>query len=110
MSTKEEGAAAIQKLNGQELGGRALKVNEAKPRENRAGFLVKSTIATRKRISGFKRRQIFFLTNVSSQPASWASLAVPARAIRFSRPHLRPKAAPKASTTQWCITCRRASY
>jgi cold-inducible RNA-binding protein len=38
MSTKEEGAAAIEKLNGQELGGRALKVNEAKPRENRAGF------------------------------------------------------------------------
>ena len=39
MSTKEEGAAAIQKFNGQELGGRALKVNEAKPRENRAGFI-----------------------------------------------------------------------
>jgi hypothetical protein len=37
MSTKEEGAAAIQKFNGQDLGGRALKVNEAKPRENR-GF------------------------------------------------------------------------
>ena len=35
MSTKEEGAAAIQKFNGQEVGGRALKVNEAKPRENR---------------------------------------------------------------------------
>jgi cold-inducible RNA-binding protein len=38
MSTKEEGAAAIQKFNGQDLGGRTLKVNEAKPRENRAGF------------------------------------------------------------------------
>ena len=38
MSTKEEGAAAIEKLNGQELGGRFLKVNEAKQRENRAGF------------------------------------------------------------------------
>lgn len=38
MSTKEEGAAAIEKLNGQELGGRLLKVNEAKQRENRAGF------------------------------------------------------------------------
>ena len=35
MSTKEEGAAAIQKFDGQELGGRTLKVNEAKPRENR---------------------------------------------------------------------------
>ena len=32
MSSKEEGAAAI----GKELGGRALKVNEAKPRENRS--------------------------------------------------------------------------
>ena len=37
MSTKEEGAAAIEKFNGQEVGGRALKVNEAKPRENRGG-------------------------------------------------------------------------
>ena len=35
MSTKEEAAAAIQKFNGKEVGGRALKVNEAKPRENR---------------------------------------------------------------------------
>jgi RNA recognition motif-containing protein len=38
MQTKEEGAAAIQKFNGTELSGRALKVNEAKPRENRIGF------------------------------------------------------------------------
>ena len=38
MSTKEEGAAAIEKFNGQELGGRTLKVDEAKQRENRAGF------------------------------------------------------------------------
>ena len=37
MQTKEEGAAAIQKFNGQEVGGRSLKVNEAKPRENRNG-------------------------------------------------------------------------
>src|SRR5205809_6263587 len=35
MSTKEEGAAAILKFNGQEVSGRALNVNEAKPRENR---------------------------------------------------------------------------
>ena len=34
MQTKEEGAAAIEKFNGQELGGRSLRVNEAKPREN----------------------------------------------------------------------------
>jgi cold-inducible RNA-binding protein len=38
MSTKEEGAAAIQTFNGRELGGRSLKVNEAKARENRNGF------------------------------------------------------------------------
>jgi cold-inducible RNA-binding protein len=37
MQTKEEGAAAIQQFNGKDLGGRALKVNEAKPRENRNG-------------------------------------------------------------------------
>jgi RNA recognition motif-containing protein len=35
MSSKEEGAAAIDRFNGHELGGRALKVNIAKPRENR---------------------------------------------------------------------------
>ena len=37
MSTKEEAAAAIELFNGKDLGGRALKVNEAKPRENRGG-------------------------------------------------------------------------
>ena len=37
MSTKEEGQAAIQQLNGRELGGRSLTVNEAKPREDRGG-------------------------------------------------------------------------
>lgn len=35
MSNKEEGAAAIDRFNGHELSGRALKVNAAKPRENR---------------------------------------------------------------------------
>ncbi|HZE72885.1 MAG TPA: RNA-binding protein [Pyrinomonadaceae bacterium] len=37
MQTKEEGAAAIQQFNGKDLGGRALNVNEAKPREERGG-------------------------------------------------------------------------
>lgn len=37
MSSKEEGEAAINEFNGKEIGGRALKVNEAKPREPRAG-------------------------------------------------------------------------
>jgi len=37
MSTKEEGAAAVQQFNGKDLGGRTLKVNEAKPREDRGG-------------------------------------------------------------------------
>jgi RNA recognition motif-containing protein len=37
MSTPEEAAAAIEQMNGKEVGGRALKVNEAKPRENRPG-------------------------------------------------------------------------
>ena len=38
MSSGEEGATAIQRFDGQEVRGRALRVNTAKPRENRAGF------------------------------------------------------------------------
>ena len=38
MSTNEEASAAIEQFNGKEIGGRSLKVNEAKPRENRGGF------------------------------------------------------------------------
>jgi cold-inducible RNA-binding protein len=37
MSSKEEGDAAIQQLNGTEFSGRSLTVNEARPRENRGG-------------------------------------------------------------------------
>lgn len=37
MSTNEEAAAAIDQFNGKDLDGRMLKVNEAKPRENRGG-------------------------------------------------------------------------
>jgi cold-inducible RNA-binding protein len=37
MSSKEEGTAAIEQFNGKEVNGRNLTVNEAKPRENRAG-------------------------------------------------------------------------
>ena len=37
MSTKEEGEAAIAQFNGQQFGGRALTVNEAKPKESRSG-------------------------------------------------------------------------
>jgi RNA recognition motif-containing protein len=37
MSSKEEGEAAIAQFNGKEVNGRSLTVNEAKPRENRAG-------------------------------------------------------------------------
>jgi len=37
MATKEEATSAIDQFNGKEVGGRALKVNEAKPRENRGG-------------------------------------------------------------------------
>ena len=37
MSTQAEATSAIEQFNGKELGGRALKVNEAKPRENRGG-------------------------------------------------------------------------
>jgi len=37
MGTDQEAQAAIAALNGQSQGGRALTVNEAKPRENRGG-------------------------------------------------------------------------
>lgn len=37
MSSREEGAAAIAQFNGREVNGRALNVNEAKPREERGG-------------------------------------------------------------------------
>ena len=37
MSSNEEAKAAISGLDGKEHGGRALKVNEAKPREDRGG-------------------------------------------------------------------------
>ena len=37
MSTEEEAASAIEQFNGKEVGGRMLKVNEARPRESRSG-------------------------------------------------------------------------
>ena len=37
MATKEGADAAVQALNGKEVGGRALTVNEARPREERSG-------------------------------------------------------------------------
>ena len=37
MSTNEKAASAIDQFNGKDVGGRMLKVNEAKPRENRSG-------------------------------------------------------------------------
>ncbi len=37
MGSDAEAQAAIQAMNGQESGGRALTVNEAKPKENRSG-------------------------------------------------------------------------
>ena len=37
MASKSDGENAIAQLNGKEVDGRELKVNEAKPRENRSG-------------------------------------------------------------------------
>lgn len=37
MSSKEDGQNAISQLDGKEIDGRSLKVNEAKPRENNNG-------------------------------------------------------------------------
>ena len=47
MSSKEEGEAAIAQLNGKEMNGRALNVNEAKPRENRGGGGVVAHVVAR---------------------------------------------------------------
>lgn len=38
MATLEEAEKAITMLNGQDMGGRALKVTEARPKEERPGF------------------------------------------------------------------------
>ncbi len=38
MATPEEAAAAIQQFNGKDFGGRALTVNEAKPKTDRGGY------------------------------------------------------------------------
>jgi RNA recognition motif-containing protein len=37
MATSEDAAAALQKLNGKEVGGRPLKISEANPREEGTG-------------------------------------------------------------------------
>ena len=37
MASKEEGQKAIEQFNGKEVNGRALNVNEARPREDRGG-------------------------------------------------------------------------
>ena len=42
MGTQEEAQTAIQALNGQDSNGRALTVNEAKPREDRGGDRARS--------------------------------------------------------------------
>lgn len=38
MANDDEGRAAIEKLNGAEIGGRAIVVNEARPKSDRGGF------------------------------------------------------------------------
>jgi cold-inducible RNA-binding protein len=52
MATPESAQAAILALNGKEAGGRALTVNEARPREERAG----STGGDRRPRSGYTRK------------------------------------------------------
>jgi RNA recognition motif-containing protein len=37
MASRSEGEQAIAELNGSDIGGRQIKVNEARPRENRGG-------------------------------------------------------------------------
>jgi len=55
MSSNAEATAAIEQFNGKEIGGRALKVNEAKPRENRSGSSGRNFGANRGGFGGGKR-------------------------------------------------------
>jgi cold-inducible RNA-binding protein len=55
MSSNAEAAAAIDQFNGKEIGGRALKVNEAKPRENRNGSSGRNFGGNRSGFGGAKR-------------------------------------------------------
>src|SRR6185503_14307629 len=55
MSTDDEAAAAIEQFNGKEVSGRALKVNEARPRENRGGGGGRSFGGNRSGGGGFGR-------------------------------------------------------
>ena len=52
MSTSAEAAAAIEQFNGKELAGRALKINEAKPREPRNGSSDRNSSRNRGGFSG----------------------------------------------------------
>jgi RNA recognition motif-containing protein len=52
MSTNAEAAAAIEQFNGKELAGRALKINEAKPRETRNGSSDRNSSRNRGGFSG----------------------------------------------------------
>ena len=52
MSTSSEAAAAIEQFNGKELAGRALKINEAKPREPRNGSSDRNSSRNRGGFSG----------------------------------------------------------
>ena len=52
MSTSAEAAAAIEQFNGKELAGRALKINEAKPREPRSGSSDRNSSRNRGGFSG----------------------------------------------------------
>ncbi len=51
MASRAEGEAAITRFDGQELNGRNLKVNEAKPRENRGGSS-RSSVGNHRRSGG----------------------------------------------------------
>jgi RNA recognition motif-containing protein len=55
MATDEQAKAAIQALDGQSVGGRNLKVNEAQPREERAGARGSSESGSRGTYGGGSR-------------------------------------------------------
>jgi len=57
MSTPEEAQQAISELNGRELGGRALTVNIAQPRENRPNRSPSGNGGARREFSGSSRNR-----------------------------------------------------
>jgi cold-inducible RNA-binding protein len=79
MGSKEEGEAAIAQLNGTDLDGRNLTVNEARPKESRRRW--RSWRLRRRRRSRWSWRRTL-LTSDYPYPVTLSSKALPARSFQ----------------------------